>query len=72
MNITKIGEHDRKVDNDERLQGELDHIRSSSIIYFCRCGIIFIFFTFGQIQSFSVKFNKLTFLIVIFRSSSNS
>ena len=24
MNMTKISEHDRKVDNDERIHGELD------------------------------------------------
>ena len=33
---------------------------------------IVIFFTFGQIQLFSIKFNKLMFLVVIFRSCSNS
>ena len=42
------------------------------IIYFLRWGIIFIFSIFGQIQSFSVEFNKLTFVIVISRSCSKS
>ena len=33
---------------------------------------LFLLFSFGQIQSLSVKFNQLTFVVIIFRSCSNS
>ena len=68
-------EYDRKIwtwpktDNDENSLDELDQnlifgqVQSSIFVVVV---IFFIFFTFGQIQLFSVKFNKLTFVVVIF------
>ena len=74
MNLTKI--LNKYCHNDKYVwlnmtENPKYNIRSSSIVYFHRCGIIFKISTFGQIQSFSVEFNKLTFFVVIFRSCLN-
>ena len=83
MSLTKICEHDRILDNDERECVELDQKNkkiyhndkrfriysvgeSYNIQPYMFVVVVLNDFFFGHIQSFSVMFNKWTFVVVIF------
>ena len=61
---TCLVEYDRK--SKIQYSVKFNHLLSVFVVLF------FIFSTFGQIQSFSVEFKKLMFIVVIFWSCSNS
>ena len=79
MNLTKICEHDRKLTTRTstwwtwpKFKIKIAPTTNMSGWIWPKIEIICYISTFGQIQSFSVEFNKLTFVVVIFWSCSNS
>ena len=65
MNMTEIGEHDQKVDNDQTIFGQIH------LLHVCHCGNIYSIFNFGQIQLYFGHIQTLMFVVVNFWSSSN-